>query len=73
MVSRWMKTGYEIPFSKVPDKCLSTPNNKSCLTNIQFTSEEIQWQVQMGILSEVSVKPRIINPISCVFSTNGEW
>ena len=30
MVSRWLETGYEIPFSTVPAHQLSAPNNKSC-------------------------------------------
>ena len=68
MVSRWLKIGYEIPFSKVPKKLLSAPNNKSCLTNMQFACEVIDKQVKARILSEVNNRPRIINLISCVYS-----
>ena len=32
MVTCWLTTGYEIPFSKVPKKPLSAKNNKSALT-----------------------------------------
>ena len=33
-----------------------------------FAREELQRQVKAGILSEVSVRPHIVNPISCVFT-----
>ena len=36
MVTRWLTTGYEIPFAKVPTKSLFAKNNKSCLNNLQF-------------------------------------
>ena len=70
MVSWWLETGYEIPFSTVPAHQLSAPNNKSCRDNIVCAREEIQHQVRMGVLSEVPWKPRIINPITCVYSNN---
>ena len=54
MVTRWLTTGYEIPFSKVPQKPLSAKNNKSCINNLDFAREELQRQVNCGILSEVS-------------------
>ena len=68
MVTRWLTTGYEIPFSKVPQKPLSAKNNKSCINNLDFAREELQRQVNCGILSEVSYKPLVVNPISCVYS-----
>ena len=64
MVTRWLTTGYEIPFSKVPAAPLSARNNKSCRVNIDFARAELKRQVSMGILSEVPWKPYIINPIS---------
>ena len=36
--------------------------------NIDFARAEIMRQVKMGILTEVSWEPRIINPISVVWS-----
>ena len=68
MVIRWLTTGYEIPFSKVPKKPLRARNNKSCINNIDFAREELQRQVNCGILSEVSYEPLVVNSISCVFS-----
>ena len=68
MVTRWLTTGYEIPFTQAPTKLLSAKNNKSCYNNIQFTREELKRQVKCGILSEVSYTPQIINPISCVYT-----
>ena len=68
MVTRWVTSGYEIPFSKVPKKPLSAKNNKSCFNNLDFAREELQRQVNCGILSEVLYKPLVVNPISCVFS-----
>ena len=68
MVTRWLTSGYEIPFSKVPTAPLSARNNKSCRVNIDFARAEIKKQVSMGVLSEVPWKPYIVNPISCVFS-----
>ena len=53
MVSRWIETGYEIPFNSVPSQYLYASNNKSMSDNIQFAWAEIQRQVSMGILSEV--------------------
>ena len=53
MVSRWMTTGYELPFSSVPSTPLSAPNNQSLHTNREFAIAEIGRQVKMGILSEV--------------------
>ena len=41
MVSRWMKTCYELPFSSVPPKEMSAPNNKSLFTNLEFAQAEI--------------------------------
>ena len=73
MVSRWLETGYEIPFSTVPTNQLSAPNNKSCQQNLVFAREEIKNQVRMGVLSEVSWKPRIINPIMCVYSNKWSY
>ena len=51
MVAWWLTTGYEIPFTQVPTKSLSTKNNKSCYDNLQFTREELARQVKSGILS----------------------
>ena len=68
MVSRWMETGYELPFSSIPPNPLSANNNKSLFSNINFAAEEIDRQVKMGILSEVPWKPFIVNPISVVYS-----
>ena len=68
MVTLWLTTGYEIPFTQVPTKFLSAKNNKSCYDNLQFAREELCRQVKSGILSEVSYKPAVINPISCVFT-----
>ena len=68
MVSRWMTTGYELPFNSVPPTPLSASNNKSLSTNIDFARAEIVRQVNMGILSEVAYKPFIVNPISVVFT-----
>ena len=68
MVTRWLTTVYEIPFTQVPTKFLSAKNNKSCLDNLQFAREELKRQFNCGILSEVSYKPKIINPISCIFT-----
>jgi len=68
MVTRWLTTGYEIPFTKVTIRYLSAKNNKLCLNNLQFAREELARQVKSGILSEVSYKPAVINPISCVFT-----
>ena len=67
-VTWWLTIGYEIPFTKVPTKSLSAKNNKSCLNNLQFARKELARQVKFGILSEVSYKPVVINPISCVFT-----
>ena len=39
MVTRWLETGYEIPFSSVPTNQLSAPNNKSCRDNLNFARE----------------------------------
>ena len=69
MVSRWLEYGYEIPFSSIPTNQLSAPNNKSCRDNLSFARAEVQNQVKMGVLSEVDWKPKIINPITCVYST----
>ena len=68
MVTQWLSTGYEIPFTQVPTKMLSAKNNKSCFNNLAFAREELQRQVKCGILSEVSYRPHIVNPISCVFT-----
>ena len=38
------------------------------MINLAFAREELQRQVKAGILSEVSVRPHIVNPISCVFT-----
>ena len=54
MVIRWLTTGYEIPFTKVPTKFLSAKNNRSCLDNLDFTREELQRQVKFGVLPEVT-------------------
>ena len=36
MVTRWLATGYEIPFTQVPTKMLSAKNNKSCYAKFAF-------------------------------------
>ena len=68
MVTRWLTTGYEIPFFKVPRKPLCARNNKSCVHNLDFAREELQRQVNCGILSEVPYEPLVVYPISCVYS-----
>ena len=68
IVTHWLTTGYEIPFIKVPRKPLSAKNNRSCISNLDFAREELQRQVKCGILSEVTYRPLIVNPISCVYS-----
>ena len=57
MVIRWLTTGYEIPFTKVPTKFLSAKNNWFCLDNLDFAREELQRQVKCGVLSEVPFRP----------------
>ena len=42
MVTRWLTTGYEIPFTQVPTKLLRAKNNRSCINNLDFTREELQ-------------------------------
>ena len=68
MVTRWLTTGYEIPFAQIPKSRLSARNNRSCLVNIDIARAEIKKQVSMGVLSEVPWKPYIVNPISVVYS-----
>ena len=68
MVICWMTTGYELPFTSIPPKPLSAPNNKSLHTNIDFAITEIERQVKCGILSEFPWKPFIVNPISVVYT-----
>ena len=68
MVTRWLKSGYEIPFTELPARPLSANNNKSCRDNLTFAREELKRQVDSGILSKVSYRPLVINPISCVYS-----
>ena len=68
MVTHWLTTGYEIPFTKVPMKPLSAKNNRSCINNLDFAREELQRQVKCGILSEVTYRPLVVNPILCVYS-----
>ena len=68
MVTRWLSSGYEIPFTQVPTKSLSAKNNKFCYDNLQFAREELKRQVKCGFLSEVSYMPKIIKPISCFFT-----
>ena len=46
MVIRWLTTGYEIPFTKVPTKMLYAKNNRSCIDNLAFAREELQRQVK---------------------------
>ena len=40
MVTRWLTTGYDIPFTKVPTKFLSTKNNQSYINNLAFARED---------------------------------
>ena len=68
MVTRWLTSGYEIPFTQLPPKFLGAKNNKSCINNLDFAREELQRQVKCGILSEVPYRPLVVNPISCVYS-----
>ena len=68
MVTRWLTTGYEIPFTQLPPKFLGAKNNKSYINNLDFTREELQRQVKCGILSEVPYRPLVVNLISCVYS-----
>ena len=68
MVTRSLTTGYEIQFTQVPTKMLFAKNDKSCFDNLAFAREELQRQVKCGILSEVSFRPHIMNPILCVFT-----
>ena len=41
MVTRWLTSGYEIPFTQLPSKPLSAKNNKSCNDNLTFAREEL--------------------------------
>ena len=41
MVTCWLTSSYEIPFTKVPTKFLSARNNRSCINNIDFAREEL--------------------------------
>ena len=68
MVTRWLTSGYEIPFTQLPSKSLSARNNKSCIDNLAFAREELKRQVKSGILSKVSYQPLVVNPILCVYS-----
>ena len=53
MVSRWMRSSYELPFASLPPTPLSAPNNKSLHDNLTFAIAEVGRQVKMGIISEV--------------------
>ena len=47
MVTRWLTTGYEIPFTMLPTKELSAKNNRSCINNLAFTREELQRRLNV--------------------------
>ena len=47
MVSRWMRTGYELPFASIPPTPMSASNNKSLFVNITFARAEVGRQVKM--------------------------
>ena len=42
MVTRWLTTGYDIPFTKVPTKPLFARYNQYCIKNLDFAREELQ-------------------------------
>ena len=46
MVSRWMRSGYELPFATFPPTARSAANNKSLFTNLAFAHAEIVRQVK---------------------------
>lgn len=50
MVTHWLTSGYEIPFTQLPPKFLSAKNNKSCTDNLVFAREELQYRRSLGSL-----------------------
>ena len=47
MVTRWLSSGYEIPFTQLPSKFLGAKNNKSCINNLAFAREELKGRLKV--------------------------
>lgn len=66
-----IRHGYKLPFTEVPTSvCLG--NNRSSKDHPEFVSAEIQKLLETGVVSEVSEKPHVVNPLTVAHSRSGK-
>ena len=66
-----ISSGYFIPFDSTPPSvCL--PNNRSALDHHDFVSSAVFDLLKLGLVSEVSALPTVINPLSVSVNSEGK-
>ena len=66
-----ISSGYFIPFDSTPPSvCL--PNNRSALDHHDFVSSAVSDLLKLGLVSEVSALPTVINPLSVSVNSEGK-
>ena len=66
-----INSGYFIPFDSTPPSvCL--PNNRSALDHHDFASSAVSDLLKLGLVSEVSALPTVINSLSVSVNSEGK-
>ncbi|KAK3103157.1 hypothetical protein FSP39_016878 [Pinctada imbricata] len=66
-----IQSGYKLPFRNLPEG-VSLKNNRSALDNPEFVIQEINELLQKGCVSEITLKPKIINPLTVAYNKKGK-
>ena len=57
MVTRWLTSGYEIPFTQLPPKFLGAKNNKSCINNLDFAGKSFKGRLKVESCLRFHIDP----------------
>ena len=66
-VIKWVRYGYEMKLNEWPPDSY-TKNNKSAMEDPHFVWHELRRLVELGVMTVVEEKPRVVNALSVVFS-----
>ena len=66
-----VENGYRLPFLVEPSEA-RLKNNKSARDNPDFVKGEISSRIEKGVVSEVDLVPRVVNPLTVAYSKTGK-
>lgn len=66
-----IKDGYTLPLKATPPSIV-LPNNRSARENMSFVQEEVKQLVRKGVVTQVEVAQKVVNPLTVAYSKKGK-